>query len=62
MVIWITPVMDTTEVGIWSSKHYLIAANVSILLNVMLIFRKVTHKSSEKPDPCELDLNPRKRI
>ncbi len=37
------------EVGIWSSKHYLIVADVSILLNVMLIFRKVLTKTVKNP-------------
>jgi hypothetical protein len=49
MVIWIRPVMDTTRRGIWSSKHYLIVANVSILLNVMLIFRRVLTKTVKNP-------------
>ena len=39
------------EVGIWSSRHYLIVANVSILLNVMLIFRKVLTKAVKNPIP-----------
>ena len=39
------------EVGIWSSKHYLIVANVTILLNVMLIFRRVLTKTVKNPIP-----------
>ena len=35
--------------GIWSSKHYLIAANVNILQNVMLIFRMVHTKTVKNP-------------
>jgi len=35
--------------GIWSSKHYLIAANVNILQNVMFIFRMVHIKTVKNP-------------
>jgi hypothetical protein len=35
--------------GIWSSKHYLIAANVNILQNVMLIFRTAHTKTVKNP-------------
>jgi len=35
--------------GIWSSEHYLIAANVNILQNVMLIFRMVHTKTVKNP-------------
>jgi len=46
--------MDNTRYGnnqrgIWSSKHYLIAANVNILQNVMLIFRMVHTKTVKNP-------------
>ena len=38
-----------TQGGIWSSKHYLIAANVNILQNVMLIFRMEHTKTVKNP-------------
>jgi len=51
-----------SHVGIWSSKHYLIAANVNILLNVMLIFRTVLTKTVQNPIPVNWILTRRKRI
>ena len=59
MVIWITPGYTHNRVGIWSSKHYLIVANVSILLNVMLIFRKVLTKTGKNSIPANWILHRR---
>ncbi len=48
--------------GIWSSKHYLIAANVNILQNVMFIFRMVHIKTVKNPILVHWIINPKKRI
>jgi hypothetical protein len=48
------------QVELWSSKHYRIAANVPILLNVMHIFRMVLTNTGKNPILVNWILHPKK--
>jgi len=52
--------VGSNQVELWSSKHYRIAANVPILLNVMHIFRMVLTGTGKNPIPVNWILNPKK--
>ena len=59
MVIWMTPVMDTTS-GIMVIKTLSDCSHCQYLTVCDAHISNGTHKNSKKSDPCELDLNPLK--